>query len=195
MPVCVFGGVQAGTCKGGHWLCVRRHGMHMCIYAGICVCAHVCACTGTCVHVLTRVCVQACVQASECTCMGVPRLGVRICVYTPVHACARMQWCSLVWPYDLQPLLLLPGARPLWGCMWGAHTTLAPTPLPGKPKTGIFFSPTAAQQFPYFGGGKEGVWGVPSPPLLCGAWGAARGEGSALSSSSALCTAPRCYGK
>lgn len=149
--VCVWGGAGRHVRGCALVVCVQARHARAYICRRVCVRMYVRALAPVrmhvCVHALTRVCVQACVQASECACMGVPRLGVHICVYTPVHACARMQWCSLVCPYDLQPLLLLPGAHPLWGCVWGAHTTLAPTPLPGKPKTGIFFfSPTAAQQ-------------------------------------------------
>lgn len=146
-----------------------------------------------CVHALTRVCVQACVQASECACMGVPRLGVHICVYTPVHACARMQWCSLVCPYDLQPLLLLPGAHPLWGCVGGAHTTLAPTPLPGKPKTGIFFFPQpqpSRAALPLFLGRKTGGLGGPfaAAALRSVGGGGGRGLGSFFLICSLHCT-------
>lgn len=161
--VSVWGGAGRHVQGCALVVCVQAWRARVCARARMYVRALAPVCMHVCLQVPTRVCAQACVQASECACMGVPRLGVRRCVHTPVHACARVQWCRLVCPYDLQPLLLLPGAHPLRGCMWGAHTTLAPTPLPGKPKTGNFFffpqqQPSRAA-LPLFLGRKRGGLG------------------------------------
>ena len=102
--VCVWGGAGRHVQGCALVVCVQAWRArvyicrHVCVRARMYVRALAPVCMHVCVHVLTRVCVQACVQASECACMGVPRLGVRIRVYTPVHACARMQWCNLVCP-------------------------------------------------------------------------------------------------
>lgn len=176
-------------------MCVCRHGVHVCARAHACTCVHwhLCACMCACryrrVCVRKRVCRQVSVHAWACPDWGCVDVCTRL--YTRVHACSGAVLSALT---IYNPFFSSQALTRCGGACGGPTRRSPRLRSQASQKRVIFFffpnSSPAELHFPYFWGGKEGVWGgsFAAAALRSVGGGGGRGLGSFFLICSLHCT-------